>query len=493
MFYNSTRNNKRRWKSKTTVRLGIAPDGGLFVPDRFPGIKGKFRDLLDKDYVQLSQHLLKLFFTDFTDEELEQCIREAYKERKFDVREKVGIKKVGRRYFLELWHGPTLAFKDMALQILPQLLVRSQKKGTKSLILVATSGDTGKAALEGFRDVLGTYIIVFYPFYGVSEFQKFHMQIQEGKNLNVVGVKGNFDDIQTRVKQIFVDPEVKQILFKNRFLFSSANSINWGRVVPQIIYYIYTYFHLLKRGEISGGERINIVVPTGNFGNILGAYYAKKMGVPINTLICASNRNKVLTEFFRTGVYNANRRFYITSSPSMDILISSNLERLVYDISEGDDQYTSRKMHQLRRYGKFRIERKLYKRLSSIFYGDFAKESEVKSTIRKLFYEYGYLIDPHTAVGYTVFEKYINETKDSTKTVIVSTANPYKFYNTIMESLGLQKTGNMFKDMGKISKVTGVDISYRIAKLKGQKLRFTQIIPKSRMKDFVLERIIHLP
>ncbi|MBR0411322.1 MAG: threonine synthase [Eubacterium sp.] len=436
LIYRSTRNDKETATASQAILKGLAGQGGLFVPERIPRLDVPFEELSRMTYQELAYEVMKLFLTDFTEDELKSCIRSAY-DKKFDTPGIAELVKKDGAWFLELFHGSTIAFKDMALSILPYLLTTSARKNNiknEIVILTATSGDTGKAALAGFADVPGTKIIVFYPKNGVSPIQEKQMVTQRGKNTYVVGIHGNFDDAQTGVKKMFSDPELADEMDKAGYQFSSANSINIGRLVPQIVYYVYSYVQLLGRGEISPGEEINIVVPTGNFGNILAAYYAKNMGLPAAKLICASNENKVLFDFFKTGCYDRNRDFILTSSPSMDILISSNLERLIYQIAGEDAKKNLSFMKELNEKGIYTITDTMKSRLKD-FYGNYADEEETAAAIRDMYRETGYIMDTHTAVASAVYKKYLSETGDLTKTVIASTASPYKFSRSVMRAI----------------------------------------------------------
>ena len=419
------------------ILQGLAPDGGLFVPDTLPTLDLSLEALSKLSYQDLAYEIMKLFLTDFTEDELRACINAAYDE-KFDTTQIAPLHKACGSYYLELFHGKTIAFKDMALSILPHLMTTSAKKNglqEEIVILTATSGDTGKAALAGFADVPGTRIIVFYPKDGVSDIQKLQMITQKGDNTLVVGIDGNFDQAQTGVKEMFSDEAMKADLKRAGFVFSSANSINIGRLVPQVVYYFWAYMQLLNWEKISCGDVINVTVPTGNFGNILAAFYAKQMGLPIGKLICASNENKVLYDFFATGEYDRNREFALTSSPSMDILISSNLERLIYFIAGEDDKKNSDLMESLKSSGVYEITEEMKEKLAD-FYGNFASEEETSAEIKRVYDESGYVLDPHTAVASCVYEKYKKETSDDTITVIASTASPYKFTRTVMKAIG---------------------------------------------------------
>ncbi|APQ97178.1 threonine synthase [Clostridium botulinum] len=438
MFYKSTRGEGKNVKASEAIIRGIAEDGGLYVPEELPKIDKSFKELENMDYKELAFYIMKKYFDDFNEEELKECIDRAY-DSKFEDPLIAPLNYKAGAYFLELYHGKTLAFKDMALSILPHLLKASAKKIniTKDIvILTATSGDTGKAALEGFDSVEGTKIVVFYPKDGVSEIQKRQMVTQEGKNTFVVGIEGNFDDAQNGVKEIFNDKDFNELLEEKGYMFSSANSINIGRLVPQIVYYVYSYVNLLKDKKVGEGESINIVVPTGNFGNILAAFYAKNMGIPVGKLICASNENKVLTDFINTGIYDRRRKFSVTNSPSMDILISSNLERFLYGISGKDSCLIKNLMAELKEKGKYEITEEMKKRLD-ILYGDFSDEDDTLKAIEKVYESSDYLIDTHTAVAYDVYEKYKNKTGDNSATIIASTASPFKFPKSINEVLDM--------------------------------------------------------
>jgi len=436
LLYKSTRGLERDVSASYAIVKGLAKDGGLYVPTYIPKMKKTMLELSDMNYQDLAYEVMSLYYQDFTEEELRACIHQAY-DHKFDTETIAPTVKVGDVYILELFHGSTIAFKDMALSILPYLMKTAAKKigiEKEIVILTATSGDTGKAALAGFADVENTKIIVFYPKDGVSPIQKKQMVTQKGDNTFVVGIEGNFDDAQSGVKRIFSDIDFNKELEKGGFQFSSANSINIGRLIPQVAYYFYTYATLLKQKEILDGEPINVAVPTGNFGNILAAYYAKKMGLPLGKLVCASNDNKVLFDFIRTGKYDCQRPFILTMSPSMDILISSNLERLIYEIAGADSTTTKALMENLTSKGFYEVTDEMKAALSG-FYGNYANQLETQKTIKKVFENNNYLMDPHTAVGYGVYEKYVAESGDTTKTVVVSTASPYKFTKSTMVSL----------------------------------------------------------
>ena len=437
VMYSSTRNADVKYRASEAILKGLADDGGLFVPDSIPALDVSMDELAKMSYQETAYEVMKLFLSDFTEEELKSCIEKAY-DSKFDTPEIAPLVSADGAYYLELFHGSTIAFKDMALSILPYLLTTSAKKNQVKndiVILTATSGDTGKAALAGFADVPGTKIIVFYPKNGVSPIQEKQMVTQKGDNTFVVGIHGNFDQAQTGVKQMFNDKNLAKQLGDAGFQFSSANSINIGRLVPQVVYYVYAYAKLYANGVIAKDEKINVVVPTGNFGNILAAFYAKNMGVPIAKLICASNENKVLFDFFRTGTYDRNRDFILTSSPSMDILISSNLERLIYRIAGNDAAKNAELMKSLSTTGKYEITPEM-KALLDDFYGNYTSEQETADVIADLYEKTGYIIDTHTAVAAGVYHKYKAETKDTeTKTVIASTASPFKFTRSVMDAI----------------------------------------------------------
>ena len=436
ILYRSTRSDRTPIPASQAIVKGLAEDGGLFVPEQIPALSTSLAELAQMDYRQVAYEVMKLYFTDFTEEELKACIQGAYDE-KFDTDVIAPLAKVEDAYYLELFHGPTIAFKDMALSILPYLMTTSMKKIGEDkdvVILTATSGDTGKAALAGFADVPGTRIIVFYPKDGVSAIQKQQMLTQKGANVAVVGVDGNFDDCQSGVKAIFGDAAMKQQMAEAGLAFSSANSINIGRLVPQIAYYVYAYTRLLQEGEIAEGEAINVTVPTGNFGNILAAYYAKCMGLPIAKLLCASNENKVLYDFFATGSYDKNRPFLLTNSPSMDILISSNLERLIFGLAQGDAEATAAMMKDLSAKGVYTITEEMKAGLEA-FYGGYATEEDCRRQISEVYHRTGYVMDTHTAVASAVYAQYQAATGDTAKTVIASTASPYKFAPSILEAI----------------------------------------------------------
>lgn len=483
MNYISTRDKSVRVTAAEAIAKGISAEGGLFVPDSFVKFTDDdFKKLCGLDYIGRAKYVLKYFLNDFTEEEIDYCVRGAYT-GSFDNDIPAPVSVVGDMNILELWHGPTCAFKDLALQLLPYLLTTSAKKtaaGKKTVILVATSGDTGKAALEGFCDVPDTEIIVFYPSDGVSPMQKLQMDSQKGRNVHVVAIRGNFDDAQTGVKKIFTDAAVKEQLAKNGMQFSSANSINWGRLAPQIVYYISAYCDLISRGEdLTDG--FNVVVPTGNFGNILAAYYAKKMGVPINKLICASNSNNVLTDFIRTGVYDRNRKFYTTVSPSMDILISSNLERMLFELSGCNDEEVTKMQEELSKSGTFKVSGGIRSKMTELFWGGCCNDGQTLDTIGKVFGEYGYLCDTHTAVAVNVYGQYKEQTNDRRTTVIASTASPYKFADSVLKAVSDRDSGTEFGNVKLLSDITGAEVPKPIQALEKAEVRFKEKCDKDKM------------
>lgn len=466
MKYQSSRGKFDSKSAAEAIKMGIAPDGGLFVPEFIPKLDDNAWRLMESEnYQERACRILGYFLSDFSNEEIRNCVCQAYSGERFDDERIAPLLELSPGvYIQELWHGPTSAFKDMALQLLPQLMTASAQKTGESgeiVILVATSGDTGKAALEGFKDVAGTRIIVFYPEEGVSEVQKRQMITQAGKNVYVAAVKGNFDDAQTGVKKIFADHEFAERLGRKGMKLSSANSINWGRLLPQIVYYISAYVELRVRGVLSSGEAVNIVVPTGNFGNILAAYYASRMGVPVQKLICASNTNKVLDDFIRTGVYDRNRGFEKTISPSMDILISSNLERLLYEITGHDADRVAGWMEELKTAGRYQVDAATLTRVQKLFWSEFCSDEETIKTIRATWDERSYLLDTHTAVAVNVYAKYLNEHKDSVKTIIASTASPFKFGSSVAQAVldpEMLSGEDEFALLNKLSAATGLKI-----------------------------------
>ena len=495
MFYKSTRNSSRV-ESAAAIAKGISEEGGLFVPESIPALSmDELKSLAGKTYAQRAAYVFSKYLTDFTEAELVYCTESAYSTKNFETENIAEIAHLFEgTYMLELWHGPTCAFKDMALQILPYFLTTAVKKlhmDKKVVILVATSGDTGKAALEGFKDVPGTEIMVFYPEEGVSDMQKRQMVTQEGENVTVCAVKGNFDDCQSGVKKIFTDHEVLTALDNGNMTFSSANSINWGRLVPQIVYYVSSYVSLAESGEIAYGDKLNVVVPTGNFGNILAAYYAKQMGVPIGKLICASNINKVLTDFIRTGVYDRNRQFYATTSPSMDILISSNLERLLYLLTGEDDAQVREWFTALAESGRYEVTDAVKAKMSELFYGGFCDDAATRATIAEIYQKYGYTCDTHTAVAVKVYEDYRKETGDTTKTLIASTASPFKFSASVLDALGKKpaEAADEYDMVEILHEASGLDIPASLAALKTKPRRFEGSIDKTEMQQFVLQEL----
>ncbi len=487
LLYNSTRNKSEKLTASMAILKGLAEDGGLFVPEWIPKLSMDLDLLKDMSYQETAYEVMRRFLTDFTEEELKDCIRRAYDE-KFDTPEIAPIHKTEDVCYLELFHGATIAFKDMALSILPHLLTTAARKNQVKgdiVILTATSGDTGKAALAGFQDVEGTRIIVFYPKNGVSPIQEKQMVTQKGGNTYVVGIRGNFDDAQTGVKKLFGDKELQREMEAAGMQFSSANSINIGRLVPQIVYYVYGYAKLYGAGEIKKGEPLNVVVPTGNFGNILAAYYAKQMGLPIGKLICASNDNKVLYDFFQTGCYDRNREFILTTSPSMDILISSNLERLLYLISGEDDGKDAALMKDLSETGRYRIDDGMRSRLSD-FRGGFATEEETAKEIRRVYRESGYVLDPHTAVASCVYGKYRGESGDETKTLIASTASPYKFTRSVMEAVDERYASKGdFELVDELERLSGVRVPKAIEEIRTAPVLHDTVVEVPEMKDIV--------
>ena len=489
LLYKSTRNSDKTVTASEAILKGLADDGGLFVPEYIPKLDVTMDELKGMTYQETAYAVMKQFLTDFTEEELKHCIDSAY-DSKFDTEVIAPLVKVEDTYHLELFHGATIAFKDMALSILPHLLTTAAKKNhvTKDIvILTATSGDTGKAALAGFADVPGTKIIVFYPKGGVSRVQELQMVTQKGENTSVVAIHGNFDNAQSGVKALFEDKELEKELSDAGYQFSSANSINIGRLVPQVVYYVYAYAKLMENEEITSGEEINVTVPTGNFGNILAAYYAKQMGVPIAKLICASNENKVLFDFFRTGVYDKNREFILTSSPSMDILISSNLERLIYTIAGRDAKKNSELLAQLKEKGSYEITPEMNERLSE-FEGGFATEEETKETIRTTYEKTGYVMDTHTAVAAYVCAQYRKNSGDDKKCLVASTASPYKFIHSVMTAIDDKYADvDEFELVDELSRISGTDVPNAIKEIRNAEIRHTRECDADEMKLTVKE------
>ena len=487
ILYKSTRSTEGTLKASEAILKGLADDGGLFVPLEIPALDVTVEELSKMTYQQVAYEVMKLYFTDFTEEELRSCIDKAY-DSKFDTEEIAPLVKVDDTYYMELFHGATIAFKDMALSILPHLMTTSAKKNdvkNEIVILTATSGDTGKAALAGFADVEGTRIIVFYPKNGVSKVQELQMVTQRGENVNVVAIHGNFDNAQSGVKAMFEDKELAEELAKKGYQFSSANSINIGRLVPQVVYYVYAYAKLLQNEEIAEDEEINVVVPTGNFGNILAAYYAKNMGIPIAKLICASNENKVLYDFFQTGTYDRNREFVLTTSPSMDILISSNLERLIYKISGEDARKDTDLMTELKTKGSYAITGEMKANLAD-FAAGYATEEQVAKTIHDIYEDTGYVMDTHTAVAATVYKAYREDSKDDRKTVIASTASPYKFAGSVMSAIDPKYKGqDDFKLIEELQKVSGTELPNAIKEIMNAEIRHNTECDVDQMEQTV--------
>ena len=485
MKYIGTRNPNIISEASKAVLKGICEDGGLFMPDKIPTMDKSLEELVNLSYQELAYEVMKLYMNDYTEDELKYCINNAY-DSKFDTDVIAPLVKQNDVSILELFHGRTLAFKDMALSILPYLMKTAAKKNgidKEIVILTATSGDTGKAALEGFADVEGTRIMVFFPEDGVSPVQKLQMVTQEGKNTCVVGIKGNFDDAQSAVKSIFTDPELIKEFDDKGFMFSSANSINIGRLVPQVVYYFYAYMQMVISGEIKLGEKINFTVPTGNFGNILAGYYAKCMGLPVNKFICASNYNKVLYDFFKTGTYDKNREFMVTVSPSMDILISSNLERLLCKLTSPEK--TKELMASLAKEGKYSVDIK-----NDEIVGEFATKDETFKAIKDMYEKTGYVLDTHTAVAYAAYEKYKAETKDETKTVIVSTASPYKFTKDVLCAIDSKyESGDALELMTELENISKVSIPEPIKGIESRPVLHNNVCEKDGIKNFVREKL----
>lgn len=488
LVYHSTRNSEETATASEAILKGLTSDGGLFVPDSIPKLNVALEDLTKMSYQEIAYAVMKEFLTDFTEEELKTCINNAY-DSKFDTEEIAVTKKVDGAYYLELFHGATIAFKDMALSILPHLLVTSARKNNvknEIVILTATSGDTGKAALAGFADVPGTKIIVFYPKSGVSPIQEKQMVTQKGNNTYVIGIKGNFDDAQTGVKKMFSNKELAKVMNDNGFQFSSANSINIGRLVPQVVYYVKAYADLLKQGALKAGEPMNVVVPTGNFGNILASYYAKQMGIPINKFVCASNKNKVLFDFFETGKYDRNREFYVTTSPSMDILISSNLERMIYRIAGNDAKQCAEFMAALTKDGEYVITDAMKAELSE-FFGAFGSEEETAVKIKEVYDKEGYVMDTHTAVAAVAYDKYKAATgDDKTPTIIASTASPYKFTRSVMDAIDpAYDAEDDFELVDELNKVSKTEIPKAIEEIRTAPVLHDTVCETVAMEDEV--------
>ncbi len=496
MFYTSTRDNNVKVTASKAITDGISPDGGLYIPESIPQLSAEeIKSLCNVDYKERAKKVLGLYLTDFTKEELDYCVEGAYKDGKFASEFVAPVVKLHDNVsILELFKGPTCAFKDMALQILPYLLTVSAKKNLKDkeiVILVATSGDTGKAALEGFKDVDGTKILVFYPNDGVSPMQKLQMTTQEGNNVGVCAVYGNFDDCQTGVKSIFTNKEILERFEKNNLVFSSANSINWGRLAPQIVYYVSAYCDMVNNGSVNFGDKINVVVPTGNFGNILAAYFAKEMGLPINKLICASNANNVLTDFIETGVYDRNRSFYTTVSPSMDILISSNLERLLYILCGRDDKTVNEWFGKLKTEGKYTVSDDVKAQIKDLFYAGCCDDVKTKETIHSTYKDYGYLADTHTSVALNVCDAYIENTGDTTPVIVASTASPFKFSKAVLSAVeeNAKDYDDEFSTVDALEKISSLKAPEQLAELKGKTVRFTKVTSKENMADVVFDML----
>jgi len=487
--YESTRNQNVSVTPSEAVVKGLSDDGGLFVTRELDKLGLNLQEMCGFEFHETAKKILSLFFPDFSEEQINDSVMNAY-DSKFDDADIVPVVKVGDRFIMELFHGSTIAFKDIALSILPYLMKKAQlncKMKEDIVILTATSGDTGKAALEGFKDVEGTKIIVFYPNDGVSTVQEMQMVTTEGDNTYVVAVEGNFDDAQTAVKEIFNDLALREKLGMMGMKFSSANSINIGRLVPQISYYFSTYADLVKKQEIQIGDVINFVVPTGNFGNILAGFFAKQLGLPVNKLICAANENNVLYDFLTTGVYDINRAFKKTMSPSMDILISSNLERLLYYMSDKDNAYISELMGQLKAEKKYEVNEKIKAKIKDLFWSSYCSEAETAKTVKKVYDEFGYVLDTHTAVAYKVYEDYLKETDDASKTVILSTASPFKFTGSVYKSLFGETQTEELKLIQELSDKTGVEVPSQIAGLAERKIRHNRLCTPASMADEILE------
>lgn len=496
MQYKSTRNSMLRLSASQVISQGISQEGGLFVPERLPDVSGRLAQLAGLNYQSLAAEIFGLFLTDFSPEEIKDCVKNAYSAKSFGdepVKLVALHNMAGSENLLELWRGPTCAFKDMALQILPYFLTASLKKSApdkEAVILVATSGDTGKAALEGFRDVPGTRVIVFYPQNGVSPMQKRQMATQEGGNVSVCAIKGNFDDAQTAVKRIFTDSSMAHALDAHGLMFSSANSINWGRLLPQIVYYFFAYFQLSNAGKIAIGDSVNVVVPTGNFGNILAAYYAREMGLPVAKFICASNANRVLTDFIRTGVYDRRREFYATTSPSMDILISSNLERLLYALAGEDSGLLTGWMDQLLQEGRYDVGGAVREKVQRLFYGGSCDDAGTARAIRETWEKSGYLCDTHTAVAVDVYRQYVEETGDrNTPAIIASTASPYKFARDVLGALEPLEGRDEYENIARLEELTGTQAPEQLRSLKEKPIRFKTVIDNTQAADFVLQAL----
>ncbi len=496
MFYTSTRDNSVRVTASKAIADGISREGGLYIPEEIPALSmDDIKALCSVDYKARAKKVLGLYLTDFTKEELDYCVDGAYADGKFASEFVAPVVKLHDNVsILELFRGPTCAFKDMALQILPYLLTVSAKKNLKDkeiVILVATSGDTGKAALEGIKDVEGTRILVFYPVDGVSPMQKLQMTTQEGANVGVCAIEGNFDDAQTGVKSIFTNAEILERFEKNNLVFSSANSINWGRLAPQIVYYVSAYCDMVNNGSVKFGDKINIVVPTGNFGNILAAYFAKEMGLPVNKLICASNANNVLTDFIQTGTYDRNRSFFATTSPSMDILISSNLERLLYILCDRNADTVNEWFSSLKECGKYTVSDSVREQIQNLFAAGCCDDAQTKATIGATYSSYNYLADTHTAVGINVCNEYIEKTGDNTPVVIASTASPFKFSKAVLSAVEAEpkQYEDEFSTVRALEEISGLTAPQQLSALKGKAVRFTKVTSKDDMASVVFDML----
>ncbi len=487
MIYKSTRGNAPEMNVCQAIIKGIAADRGLYVPETFPRLSSDWNRLSKLSYKELAQEVLAPYLPEFSAEELKACIDGAY-DGKYSAEEIVPVRKAGGAWFLELYHGPTAAFKDMALQLMPWLLtasIRKEHEDKTVVILVSTSGDTGTAALKGFENVPGTQIVVFFPDGAVSPVQEQQMRTASGNNAHVFSILGNFDDAQTTQKQILSDPELAAEMAEKGYTFSAANSMNVGRLLPQIVYYVWGYAQLVAKGEIRPGDAVNICVPSGNFGNILSAYYAMRMGVPVKNFICASNKNKVLTDFINTGVYDVNREFYVTNSPSMDILVSSNLERLLFHLAGEDPAEVRNLMDQLSETGRYQVSEQVKAGLDSLFKAGFADEPEIINAISDIYRSDGYLIDTHTAVGYKVWKNYLEESGDDTPVLIASTASPFKFARDVADSIGLEQGSDPFETIEKLSAATGAQVPEGLRGLRQRKIIHTESISRQDMKNRV--------
>ena len=486
LVYQSTRDANNTTTASRAILQGLATDGGLFTPISYPQVELDFAKLKDASYQEVAKLILSAFLDDFTDQELDDCIAHTY-DNKFDTPNIAPLIKLDGQYNLELFHGSTIAFKDMALSILPHLLTTAAKKHgleNKIVILTATSGDTGKAAMAGFADVPGTEIIVFYPKDGVSKVQELQMTTQTGDNTHVVAIEGNFDDAQTNVKQMFNNAVLRKKLAEHKLQFSSANSMNIGRLVPQIVYYVYAYAQLVKTDQIRAGEAVNFSVPTGNFGNILAAYYAKQIGLPVGKLICASNENNVLTDFFKTHIYDKKRCFKVTSSPSMDILVSSNLERLIFHLLGNNSEKTAELMTNLKKHGQYELTN-FDSEMLALFAAEYATEVETAAEIKRVYETSNYIEDPHTAVASAVYQKYRTKTGDDTKTVVVSTASPYKFPVVAVEAVTGQTGLSDFEALAQLHDLSGVSIPAAVDGIETAEVRHKMIVAADQMQAAV--------